>query len=251
MMRNVVLVAALCILAGAPVPAEAQMLSWQDRGYVNFNAVLQTGPGDTAVSGSFELYDETGTFQGPWHLSGGPTLDLSGGVRVWRNLAVGIGFSHLSDSSPVALTALIPDPLFTDQPVERTIGVGDLEHSQTGIHISGVWFWPVTDKIDVAISAGPSFFRVSADTITGIDVEPNTTNPTGVQRTTEKDTAVGGHFGVDVTYLLWPKVASLPGAPSIGAGVLLRYAGASADFPSLDSLDVGGFQAGIGVRVRF
>jgi hypothetical protein len=250
-MRQVVFGAVLAAMATAASPAGAQTLSWQDRGYVNLNLLIQTAPGDTDMNGTFELYEETGTFRAPWDLSGGPAFDLSGGWKVWRNLAVGFGFSHFSDSAPVVVTAQIPDPLVFDQFHERSIAAGDLDHSQTGWHLSGVWVWPVTDKIDVALSAGPSFFRVKADTIIGIDVVPNTVEPTGVALASESDTGVGGHFGVDVTYLLWPKVAKLPGTPSIGAGVLLRYAGASVELPSLPSLDVGGFQAGVGVRVRF
>jgi hypothetical protein len=93
-MRNVVLAATLVVVASAP--AQAQMLTWQDRGFVNFSAVLQSGPGDSDLNGSFELYLQTGTYQGPWDLSGGAALDLSGGIRVWRNLAVGLGYSRPS-----------------------------------------------------------------------------------------------------------------------------------------------------------
>ena len=249
MMRNVVLAAALVVVAAAP--AQAQMMSWQDRGFVNFSAVLQSGPGDSSLNGTFELYLQTGTYQGPWDLSGGAALDVSGGLRVWRNLAVGLGYSRFSDSAPVTLTAQIPDPLVFDQPHERVISTGNLDHSQNAVHISATWFWPVTDKIDVAISAGPSIFNVKADTVTGIEVEPNTTIPTGVVVSSASESGVGGHIGVDVTYLIKSKISSLPGSPSLGAGLLLRYAGASVDLPAVDSFDVGGFQAGLGVRVRF
>lgn len=251
-MRNIVLAATLGVAAAAP--AQAQMLTWQDRGFVNFSAVLQSGPGNNTVNGSFELYEETGTYQGPWHLSGGASLDLSGGMRVWRNLAVGLGYSRLADTSPVTITALIPDRLDFDRPHEETIDVGELDHSQNVVHISAVWFWPVTDKIDVAVSAGPSIFSVKADTVTGIDVLPDTSIPTGVVVSSASESTVGIHFGVDVTYKLTQlsrRIATLPGNPWVGAGLLLRYAGSSVDLPAVNSLDVGGFQAGIGLRVRF
>ncbi|HXW03713.1 MAG TPA: hypothetical protein VD833_00660 [Vicinamibacterales bacterium] len=251
MKRNVVLAAALGLAAAIPVPAQAQMLSWQDRAFVNFSAVIQSGPGDSPVNGSFELYEETGTFQGPWDLGGGAALDLSGGYRVWRNLAVGLSYSRFGDSAPVTLTALVPDPLTHDQPQERTVDAGELDHTQSAVHLSATWVWPMTDKIDVALSGGPSFFRVRADTVTGIDVEPNTSNPTGVVLSSESESAVGAHIGVDVTYRVWPRGAVQPREPWIGGGILLRYAGASADLSSIDSLDLGGVQLGFGVRVRF
>jgi len=39
--------------------------------------------------------------------------------------------------------------------------------------------------------------------------------------------------------------------PRIGAGVFIRYAGGSVDLPSAPDVKVGGFQIGVGARVRF
>jgi hypothetical protein len=238
-MRNVVLVATLAVAAAAP--AHAQM-KWNDRGFANLSGLYQSGPGNSTQKGSFELYEEPGTFEGPWHLGGGGALDLSGGMRVWRNLAVGLGYSHFSSSGPVNVTARIPDFLVFDQLHEQAINAGDFHHSQNVVHVSAVWFWPVTDKIDVAVSAGPSIFRAKADYVTGVNVLPNTSTATGVSRASASESAVGGHIGVDATYLIRPR---------IGAGLLLRYAGASVDLRAVNSLDLGGMQAGVGVRVRF
>jgi hypothetical protein len=60
------------------------------------------------------------------------------------------------------------------------------------------------------------------------------------------DSPVGINVGADVTYMV---------TKTFGAGVLLRYAGGSADLATPSgaslSLDAGGFQFGAGVRVRF
>ncbi|HZB25950.1 MAG TPA: hypothetical protein VE379_07450, partial [Vicinamibacterales bacterium] len=64
-----------------------------------------------------------------------------------------------------------------------------------------------------------------------------------VRLASSDNTTVGVHFGVDATYLVTPR---------IGAGVLVRYSVGSADLEgATDSLTVGGFQIGGGVRLRF
>jgi hypothetical protein len=227
------------VLAAAPAYAQMQ---WQDRGFANINVLAQPQSRDVTVSSTFTLYDEAATVTGPRKIGGGAVFDLSGGYRVWRNLAVGIGYSHFSDSSDVTVTARIPDPLVFDQPVQQDLNAGSLDHSENAVHFSAVWFWPVTDKIDVAISAGPSVFNVSDQGVTGVTVQPNTSIATGVTTDKASETGIGVNAGVDVTYLVTRK---------IGAGLLLRYAGSSVDLPTVDSLSVGGFQIGAGLRYRF
>ncbi len=61
-----------------------------------------------------------------------------------------------------------------------------------------------------------------------------------------KESSVGFNLGMDVTYSF---------TPTIGAGAMLRFTHSSQDFTVAEgqstSLDVGGFQIGAGVRLRF
>jgi hypothetical protein len=136
----------------------------------------------------------------------------------------------------------VPDPVVFDSPVEQTLSAGELDHSETAVHISAVWFWPYSDKIDVALFAGPSIVSVNHQTVTGVTVIENTATADGVTTAEASETAVGIHIGADFSYMFTPRY---------GAGVLLRYVGGSVDVPGVDSLGVGGFQLGAGVRVRF
>lgn len=239
-MRNVVWAAALTLAAAAP--AQAQM-SWQDQIFANVNLLLQPVSRDANLNGDFPLYGELGTFEGPRQIGGGAVFDLAGGARVWRNLAVGLGFSRFGNSNAVSLTASVPDPAVYDSPVEQALSAGELDHSETAVHISAVWVWPYTDKIDIAVFAGPSIFSVNHQTVSAIDVVENTSTVAGVTTAEVSETAVGVHLGADVSYMITPRY---------GAGVVLRYAGASVDVPGLDdSLGVGGVQLGVGFRLRF
>lgn len=228
------------LLVGA-APAQAQM-RWLDHAFVNFNVLAQPQSRNVTVSSNFDLYEELATVSGPRKIGGGPVVDVSAGTRVWHNVAAALGYSYFSDSSSVNLTARIPDPLLFDQPHEQSLSTGKLDHIEHGIHLSAVWFWPVTDKIDVALSAGPSVFNVSDEGVTSVTVQPNTSTVTGVTTGKASRTGAGFNAGVDVTYLVTRKM---------GAGFLLRYAGGSVDLPTVRSLNVGGFQTGVGFRYRF
>jgi hypothetical protein len=64
-----------------------------------------------------------------------------------------------------------------------------------------------------------------------------------------EDSPVGFNIGADVAYNLYTRDRI-----KVGAGLFLRYAGASADVVVLDDVvdsDVGGLQVGFGVRTRF
>jgi hypothetical protein len=168
---------------------------------------------------------------------------LTAGYKVWRNLAVGLGFSHVGSDADVAIAASVPDPNFFDR-LRGVTGVSPgANYSENAFHFQGTWMVPVTDTLDVGFSFGPSIFRVSQDIPTGVAV--NEPGPTLASTTivNEDKTAAGFNLGVDVNYFFTPR---------FGAGVLARYTRGSVDFDNAtDSLTVGGFQFGVGARVRF
>jgi hypothetical protein len=102
---------------------------------------------------------------------------------------------------------------------------------------------PVTDKIDVGFSGGPSIFFVSQDVVSSVPTtEPGPTVGTPVISNDTKATA-GVNLGVDVTYLVSKKW---------GVGGIARYTWGSAKLAGGDdSLTLGGLQIGGGLRMRF
>lgn len=229
-----------CALAAAP--AHAQM-TWTDRGFVNASIGVQGGSRDLATATTFTIYDENATLETTQNVGGGAFFDIGGGYKVWRNLAIGLGFTRVSSDSDVAVTARVPDPLIHDR-VRTVSGTSpSAKHSEVAVNLSGTWMVPVTDKVDVGLSFGPTIFLVSQDVPTSVTVtEPGPTLSAATLASADK-TTVGIHFGVDVAYLITPRV---------GAGVLARYSVGSADLEGAsDSLTVGGFQIGGGIRIRF
>jgi hypothetical protein len=105
----------------------------------------------------------------------------------------------------------------------------------------------------VHVTIGPSFFRVSQETLADIAFTevgfPFTALNSSAVVQERSDSVVGINAGVDVSYKLWESDAY-----RVGGGVFLRYAGASARITVLENdvdSDVGGLQIGFGARVRF
>ncbi len=240
MMKAGLLCIALCATVASP--AQAQM-TWTDKGFVNLNLGAQSGSDTIATTSSFPLYDETATVATSQKVSGGGFFDLSGGYKVWSNLAVAVGYSKTSNKDGATIAASIPDPVFYDRPRTVAAAAADLQHSESVVHLMGVWMVPVTDKIDVGISFGPSIFNVKQELPTTLTIAEPGPTVTGVAISEAKETGVGFNFGVDVSYMVTKR---------FGAGLLARYTGGSVDLAgATDSLKVGGFQIGVGLRARF
>lgn len=240
MMKAATLSLAFCAFTASA--AQAQM-TWTDKGFINVNVGIQSGSRSLATSATFDLYDEQGTLDTTQDVKGGFLFDVSGAYKVWQNLAVGVGFSRVASDADVAVDARVPDPAEFDRLRSASATATGAEHSETAFHFMGVWMMPVTDKVDVGVSFGPTIFQVKQDIPTSISVSEPGPAITATTLTPAEKTTIGFHAGVDVNYMITPR---------IGAGALLRYAWGSANLQGAnDSLTVGGFQIGFGARVRF
>lgn len=240
MMKAGLFCLALCAFV-AP-SAQAQM-TWTDKGFLNVTGGIQAGSHTLATGTTFDLYDELATVSTTQEISGGAFFDLSAGYKVWRNLALGAGYSWTSSKADAAVSASIPSTDVHDQPRAIPASAADLNHTEHGIHLMAVWMVPVTDKIDVGVSAGPTIFQVKQDLPGVLNISEPGPTVTGVDLTEINKTTIGLNLGVDVTYMVNKRV---------GVGGLARYTWGSADLKgATEKLTVGGLQIGAGVRVRF
>ena len=111
MIQKIAILACGLLLVGAR-PGSAQILQWQDRGFLNVNLGGQGKSNDftTSLSRS-DLYEETATVETSQSHKGGAFFDLSGGYRVWNNIAVGMSFARRSADADGDYTASVPDPV--------------------------------------------------------------------------------------------------------------------------------------------
>ena len=144
--------------------------------------------------------------------------------------------------------------MFFDQARAASASLDQLEHTERSVHVLAVWLMPIDDRFDVSVFAGPSFFTVNQEVAN--DVSASNVNEAGapftsvmlqgVTATKFDESTVGFTAGADVTYMF---------TESVGAGGVIRYSGASADLEAAGGriipLDLGGFQIGGGIRVRF
>jgi opacity protein-like surface antigen len=228
--------------------------------YVHVNVGVQATSRDLVAPGAFELYEEAAVFETRGETGDGVLFDLGGNILVWRDLAAGdlyagVSYSIVTGDTGGPLTGNVPDVLRTDahRPISGlTSGLGHTEHA---VHLQAIWRHPINNKIDVAVSAGPTIFSVSQELVSGFAVNDGAPPTVGALTLTDASaTSVGFNVGVDASYRLTPRLF---------AGGFVRYAGGSVDLttpggnlgapgaPEEFSLDVGGLQVGVGIRVRF
>ena len=240
--------AAVAILALGS--AEAQ--EWSGRGFISISGGGQVGDRQFEANLAVPKLDETAEFETDHALSGGGILDVAGGLRVWRSLAVGVGFSVLRSSDGISGAGTVPNPLFFDSPRSVTFTETGLKHREVGIHVSVIYMIPVSERFMVSLFGGPTIFCLRQDLVTDVELGPEldaplfeTVSVASVTTSSTDETGVGGHIGFDVTFLL---------NNQLGAGEFFRYTGGSVDLPTgntMTSIDVGGAQVGGGLRLFF
>jgi hypothetical protein len=231
--------------------ANAQMSAWNDRGYASLNLGVQTQSQTFTEVSSPTIYGEAAQITVPHKISSGLLFDLSGRVRVWRNLGIGLGYSHFGDSDESTISAQIPNPLFIGSPRAATATSGELKHSQNAVNLEFLWMIPLTDKFKVAAIVGPSFISVSQDlvnSITPVESTPPfaTVTISGVAVESASKWTTGLNVGVDGLYSL---------TSTVGLGGFARFISGSVDLTTSSgttvNIDAGGFQLGAGIRYRF
>jgi hypothetical protein len=234
----------LAPLASAQGPAPLQ------QGYAHLNIGVQATSHDLNQDSNFVIYDEPARIQTGGSGGGGVLFDIGGGWRAWRQLYAGLSFTGGSNTEDASLTASIPHPTFPDE--FRTINgtAPDLKHTERALHLQAMWRVPVTTKFDVSVGGGPTFFWVKQDLVSGITISEIGVPTTGVNLDAvsverDSDSTVGYNIGADGTYLLTQR---------FGVGGFMRFTGGSVTLATGSNtvdLDVGGFQIGVGGRVRF
>jgi len=209
--------------------------------FISVNGGAQTQSRSVDNSFSIPVYSQTATVATTTTIPSGGLFDLSAGYKVTPSIGVAIGFSTFSVTGATAGAASVPSPIFFNRPAAVTIPENPADRKDRSVYLLLVGFVPVTDKVDVALSIGPSFTRVQQSLITSVSIPAGTqnVNPT-IQ--TQSGTAKGVNVGVDLTYMF---------VKQVGAGAFMRYNGGSVDLDSAPGLKAGGFQIGIGGRLRF
>ena len=244
------LVIGLLIFASAN--ASAQTSEWTQQGFVSLSGGGQFGNGELQSIISVPKFDELAELNIEHNIGSGGVLDFTGGVRLWRNIALGIGFSLFEGKDEISGNGSVPNPLFFDR--HRDVAIEDTgpKQRQIGIHFSAVYVMPLTDRIIVSFSGGPTVFNIRQGFVSGFQLGPETDVPffdtvsvESVSTEITSASSLGGHLGVDGTFMY---------TEQLGFGGFFRYSVGSVDIPVGNrniSASLGGTQLGAGVRVFF
>ena len=241
----------VCVVMSAGIAdAQAQMIPWEDRGYLSVNFGIQPQSREFDEVSAPEINGDPATITVPHTIGSGAFPDFAVGYRLYENLGVHVGYSYFSKTESPTLTAQIPHPAFGGVNRTATASAGELSHSESAFHLHLLWMIPLAEKFEAAILVGPSFYSIKQDfieTVTPVETPPYTTvSISSVTPVEQSDSAVAFTAGVDGTYRV---------TPMIGVGAFLRYSGASVDMPlsggGTVTVEAGGLQLGGGLRVRF
>lgn len=248
----IVFVIACGVFAVSSRQASAQGGTWADRGYINVGWGVESGSSSMTDTRTSTIYGESATVTttSPW--TSGSLFDVGVGLKVYRNLTVGVGYHQEQDDTDGTVTGSIPSPIFFNRP--RTLTATEtLNRKEQATHLVIGWVMPFGEKFDVMVFAGPSFFRLTQDVIS--DVKPveeggaYTNVSASITKAERKKSVTGYNVGADATYIVWSNDSI-----RIGAGGFVRFTQASTDVDMLatpQSTDVGGVQFGFGARLRF
>ena len=240
------------VCAGVAKDANAQWGTWADRGYVNIGFGVESGSSSVTDTKNLVIYEEAATITSNTTWTSGSLVDAAFGLRVWRNLTVGVAYHQEENDTDGEITGSIPSPIFFNRP--RTLAQDIvLERKEKAAHLVISWALPIGTKFDVLLSGGPSFFRLEQDAVNDVEIgergSPFTEVVARPTIETRKKSLTGFNVGADATYIIWSN-----DDVRFGAGGFIRFTQASGDVLMLvteQSTDVGGIQFGLGARIRF
>jgi hypothetical protein len=249
MMRSFLCAFAAITLSGAPAAAQ------EHRVFANVNYGGLTQKQDLNQTAEFSIYGETGTWEASHTIEGGPFFDIGGGFRVMRNVFVGASFTQgTKQTRDVTVNASVPSPIFTDTFRAATGTVTGLEHKERAIHLQALLQVPVTVEFGVSLFAGPTFFTVEDELVSGFSIAEaggdfTSVSLVDVRTEGQKETTTGFHVGFDAQYMF---------VRNAGVGGMVRYSKGSVDLTApadtgseTFKIDTGGLEIGVGLRFRF
>jgi hypothetical protein len=226
--------------------ARAQSTAWRDRGYVAIGGWYQ--PISTTFTDRIHpIIDvEPSDIDTSYNTRSAAGFDVGGGVRIWRNLAIGAGVSRFATSSSATIDARVPHPFFFSRPRTVSGTAEGVTRDETAVHLRALWMLALRQRWQIGVAAGPSWFSVGQDLVSTIAVTQSFPFDTATfaSATSARQTGAGAGFNVrgDVDYML---------RPHLGVGVEVSVSRARVPVNDTVTVDAGGAHIGGGLRFRF
>ena len=248
-MRRILTTAAFLLAIGSAAEARAQARDWPERLWFGVSGGVQ--PAANGFDDAFELplYAETERVTVDYPVKGGALIEASGGYRVWKRFTVGLGVTRYSRRSDATVHAELPHPFFDNQ-FRVVEGTTSALRGETAAHLLLGWMIPVSDRLRVIITAGPSIVSVEQTLVTDVEFSEvfpyDTAEFTGATTRRSTRSATGFNAGADVMWMF---------SPRFGAGGLVQITRARAHLSAGEgrtiAVDAGGAQVAFGLRMFF
>jgi len=245
--RTIAFAAALLLASG--IPAAAQ--SWIGRGYLAINGDVQLGAGFSGEAHPIE-FAEPATIDASYRTKPAPGIDAGAGIRVWRDLGVGVDISYFTKSSGASVSAQVPHPFFLGRARTVSGDASPLHRSETGVHVKAIWMRPVAGSARwrLGLFGGPSIISVDQDVVTDVTVAQSypydSATFSGTVSSRRSKSRLGFNAGIDVTYSIRRRYA---------IGIATSFSRARVPLGSSTgervAIDAGGARVGGGLRVLF
>jgi hypothetical protein len=237
---------AFFVLALAAFPAAAA-----DRARIVLNGTWNPAPADFTTTRSFTEYVETGSLSTRYSAKDVFGPDIGVQVTLFRQLGVYAAYALATRDQTGSFEAAYPHPLYLNRPRRLSGELTGYELKESAAHLD-LAYGGARGHIDYALFAGVSFWSVEADLVESVRYSQSypydEVTLSQLVRTRPKDSPTGFNAGGRLDYRF-----GKPGR--VGLGVQLRYSAAKAKLPAGEStvidIDVGGFQAGAGIRFYF
>ena len=241
---SVVVFAAIATASLAPCPTFAQSNAWGHRGFISVGGLYDPSRRVEETVETQDINQEGTTITATRDVGRHLEVDISAGRRLKGNLGLGVVFAYSKSTREAAVTGAIPHPLYFNQP-RPLEGTTTSAREEAALHVQGMWLLPVGRLVQVAAFGGPTWFTLTQQAIRSVSVTEvypfSTVGLDRVELEKRKGSHLGFNAGVDGFYFF---------SPHLGVHGIARYTHGSVKLASLLS-DVGGFQIGAGVRMRY
>jgi len=136
---------------------------------------------------------------------------VGGGFMVSRSVGIGVSYSRMSRETVVDLSARVPHPTFFNALASDTGTTGTaLSAKESAIHISIAAVPVRTNRMEVRLMGGPSFFTLKGSMVQDVEYEQtfsalvpqNAININGFSSSEASGSFIGFHVGADFTYFV-------------------------------------------------
>lgn len=237
------------IFAMGTQPAFAQN-GWIGRARVSVSVGWQADAGGVSEETSVIEYLEPMPIATGMPATAVSFVDAGLVIRLLGNLGAGVAVSSLNAGGDARVNAQVPHPFHFNRPRSVTGEAYGVHRQEVGVHTDVVYLAPVSDRLELIFQAGATFFQVTQDLVSDVTYSETYPFDTAIFSKTSAvqiaESRTGYNAGVDVTWKV---------SPRWGIGGLVRFSRAHMPFEvngaTAATIDVGGLQAGGGLRLAF